>query len=97
MLPSFRGIDAEHVVEYHRAQSQQEQFADVPHDHRRIVTIGFEWFQPLTVFVAKGKNVFTDDVAQETKFKAFVHGIRGNNNFAVALDEQGMASFRKRI
>ena len=63
MFPPVGVVYDEYIVEQHRAETKQQNLADVSNQHRGIITIRFEALQTLAILVAERKDAFGQDVA----------------------------------
>src|SRR5262245_21937812 len=97
MFPAIGVVDYEDIVKQHRAKPEQQDFSDVSNQHRWVITIRLESFETIAILVAEHKDVFVQNIAQESEFESFVNRVCCDDHVAITLDDQRMASLRKRI
>src|SRR5262249_12143516 len=97
MLPPAVHVHVINIVEYHHAQAQDQNLANVADEHRGVVPVGLQWPVPLTVFVAERKDVFTQNIAKKSKLESFVDRVCCDHDIPFPLDEKRMAALWERV
>ena len=96
MLPAIVPIRHKDIVKNHRAQPQHDQFSDIADVEGCVETIVFQALPVSSILIRKRRDVLSKNVAEEPQLEAFVQGIRRNNHFVIALEEENLASFGMR-
>ena len=97
MFPAIASIDAEHIVENHCAQTQQDELSYIPNVEGRVKSVRFQAFPAQAFLIAEGGHLVAHDVAQESEFEPFMQRVRRYDHPVIALNQEHLAPFWMRV